>query len=70
MIGNLAVPADEKWQDMRQVPHVEFSSSPLLITKVRFEIQAKRLDISPPSEVQIEAKGQQVVLCWQPDDNP
>ncbi|MEK7274623.1 MAG: Ig-like domain-containing protein, partial [Candidatus Desantisbacteria bacterium] len=70
VIGNLAVPADEKWQDMRQVPHVEFSSSPLLITKVRFEIQAKRLDISPPSEVQIEAKGQQVVLCWQPDDNP
>ncbi|MDI6781777.1 MAG: FlgD immunoglobulin-like domain containing protein, partial [bacterium] len=70
VIGNLSAPTAEEWQDMRQVRQIEFTSSPLLITKVRFEIQVKRLDINPLAGVQAEAKAQQVVICWQPQNNP
>ncbi|MFH1897296.1 MAG: PKD domain-containing protein [Candidatus Desantisbacteria bacterium] len=61
---------ETKWQDMRQVRKVEFSSSPLLITRLGFDIRVKKLGISPPSGVQVVAKGRQVMLCWEPNDNP
>ncbi|MBI4848801.1 MAG: T9SS type A sorting domain-containing protein [Nitrospirae bacterium] len=70
IIGARLAPDAEGWQDMRQVSSVELTSSPMLVTKFRFEIKARRLDVTPPDGIKAVAKEQRVMLCWRRVDNP
>ena len=58
-----------EWQDMREVRSVDIVSGSLF-TKVQFEVRAERFALRPPSEFQVVAGEEQVLLSWKGGEHP